>query len=250
MAPTEYHADAVVRLCERDGATTAAVITEIQLRADEDKRFTWPLYVTALRAKLRCPVFLLVVVPEKKIEIWANEVVPLGPPGFLFKPSVLAFPDLPRIVNAAEAKRLPELAVLSALAHPEPEIATTAFSAIRAFPHDDQRLYTDMILAGLPTDLRERMQARMVKDYVYKSEYALKYVGEGMEKGERQGLQSAVLSLASDKLPRVFAKDKAALRRITDTEKLTKLTVALGRATTEEEARVVFDRALRAVQRA
>jgi hypothetical protein len=58
VVPTEYRADAVIEL---RGRGRAPVIVEVQLDRDKDKPYTWPVYVTALRAKLRAQVTLLVI---------------------------------------------------------------------------------------------------------------------------------------------------------------------------------------------
>ena len=39
-----------------------AIVVEVQLSPDEEKRYTWPVYITHMRARLRCPTVLLVVV--------------------------------------------------------------------------------------------------------------------------------------------------------------------------------------------
>jgi hypothetical protein len=59
-APTEYRADAVITLTNGNGdAPALAVVVEVQLRSDSGKRLSWPVYVTTLYARLRCPVTLL-----------------------------------------------------------------------------------------------------------------------------------------------------------------------------------------------
>ena len=50
--PTELRADAVVMLSGADGARLAVVV-EIQLRYDDRKRFSWPSYLTQVRATHR-----------------------------------------------------------------------------------------------------------------------------------------------------------------------------------------------------
>lgn len=61
---TEYRADAVVVIRDAAHDPVAAVIVEVQLASDPDQRWTWPLYVVALRAALKCPVTLFVLAPE------------------------------------------------------------------------------------------------------------------------------------------------------------------------------------------
>lgn len=58
LSPTEYHADLVVTFGDGVG-----VIVEVQLQRDDDKEFTWPVYLANLRARDRCRVYLLVVTP-------------------------------------------------------------------------------------------------------------------------------------------------------------------------------------------
>jgi hypothetical protein len=58
VAPTAYYADAVAVLRDRDNRPVTAVIVEVQLWTDEDKLLSWPVYVSPLRAKLRCAAVL------------------------------------------------------------------------------------------------------------------------------------------------------------------------------------------------
>lgn len=44
--------------------SVAAIIVEMQLGVDPDKKRTWPLYPASVRAELRCPAVLLVVAPQ------------------------------------------------------------------------------------------------------------------------------------------------------------------------------------------
>src|SRR6187397_2975793 len=52
VAPTAYRSDALTVTRDREGVARAAVIAEVQLHTDEDKRRSWPLYLTAARASL------------------------------------------------------------------------------------------------------------------------------------------------------------------------------------------------------
>ncbi len=72
----ENRADVVVVL--RDGERPVhAVVVEVQLRPDDRKRFSWPVYVAALRSRLRCSVSNLVVTPDQRVADWAAEPIPL-----------------------------------------------------------------------------------------------------------------------------------------------------------------------------
>lgn len=61
LNPAEYRADLVVLLV--DGKPVLGIVVEVQLSPDVQKRFTWPVYVAGLRARLKCPACLLVVTP-------------------------------------------------------------------------------------------------------------------------------------------------------------------------------------------
>jgi len=243
VVSTEYRADSVVELRARDGAVVAAVIVEVQLRSDADKPYTWPVYVTALRAELRCPVILLVVTPKRPVARWARHPIEIGHPGFCLLPVVLSFQDLPRISDRAYAQQLPELAVLSAMAHPTLEVASTAVEAISVLPEDQNRLYLDVILATLPDAIRQILEARM-QGYKYQSEFARRYYNqgrtEGRTKGREEGLRSAVLALARTKLETVTADDEAAIKALHDKRALTELVGALGQARSAAKARAAL----------
>ncbi len=71
--PLELKADVVLRF-ERRKRPVLAAITEVQLRPDEDKRYSWPLYVASLAYRLRCRVVLLVVTPDARVAKWARSV--------------------------------------------------------------------------------------------------------------------------------------------------------------------------------
>ena len=89
VSPTEYRADLVVVLADGDRPVTAVVV-EVQLRPDGAKRWSWPVYLTTLRARLRCPALLLVVcVDATTAAAWCAAPIPLGPPGLELVPLVL-----------------------------------------------------------------------------------------------------------------------------------------------------------------
>jgi hypothetical protein len=131
LVSTEYRVDAVIELRDARNAAVAAIIVEVQLGIDHDKEYSWPVYVPVLRAKLRCPVVLLVVAPEPAVARGARASIELGHPRFCLEPVVIEFTEMPRVTNGAEAQRVPELAVLSAIAYPELTVASAAIDAIQ-----------------------------------------------------------------------------------------------------------------------
>ena len=79
LRPTEYRADAVVVFAGAD-SPVLAVIIEVQRSRDEDKRFSWPVYVATLRARLRCPTVLLAVSTSSGVAKWCRSPIRLGTP--------------------------------------------------------------------------------------------------------------------------------------------------------------------------
>ena len=255
VVSTEYRADAVAVLRDQGATPAAAIIVEVQLGVDRDKRDTWPVYVTALRAKLGCPVFLLVLTPDAKVASWARTPIEIGHPGFCLVPLILEFSDLPRVTDPEAARSLPELAVLSAMAHPELEVVTAALPAISELPEDRGRLYLDVIMAALPPSVRKLLETQM-QGYVYQSEFARKYYSQGLEEGRdqgreegreqgleqgrEQGLRSAVLALMRAKLDTITTDDEAAVAAVHDERVWTELIGTLGRVTSALEVRAAL----------
>src|ERR1043165_1270132 len=75
--PVEYRADLVVLLV--NGEPVLAIVVEAQLQRDERKRYSWPVYVAGIRARLECPALLLVVTPTEDVADWAAAPIALGP---------------------------------------------------------------------------------------------------------------------------------------------------------------------------
>jgi flagellar biosynthesis/type III secretory pathway protein FliH len=150
---------------------------------------------------------------------------------------------------------MPELAVLSTMAHPELEIAEAAFQAILPLPEEKNQLYLDVILSTLPAVIRQVLEARMER-YEYQSEFARKYYGQGMQQGREEGMQqgreegmqdglrTAVVAFARAKLTDFSDADLAAIEATSDPGVLTELVTLLGQATSAVEARGALGRAL------
>ena len=89
IVPTEYSADLVVTLGEPE-APDYGLIIEVQLGIDPLKKYSWPLYATALRARYHCPTSVLVVSPHEKVARWARRPIALGESeGSVFVPLVV-----------------------------------------------------------------------------------------------------------------------------------------------------------------
>jgi flagellar biosynthesis/type III secretory pathway protein FliH len=158
---------------------------------------------------------------------------------------VIELKNVPRVVDPAEVQGIPELGVLSAMANPDLEVATTAVSAISVLPEDRGKLYLDVILAVLPPSVRKALE---MQGYMYQSEFARKYYSQGreeghsrgLEEGHARGLRSAVLALVRAKLGVVTSDDEAAVEALRDEQALTHLIGVLARATSALEIRTAL----------
>lgn len=189
--PLERRADAVVTT-EQDGRVTSAFVVEVQRAIDPDKHFSWPLYVASLHARVRCRTALVILAPDRAVAAWARSPIPTLGPGAGFGPLVLGPDEIPRVESFEEARRMPELAVLSALVHGgAPEGAPILESALRAAAQLDEthaRNYYDLIYSSLGDVARAALEALMsFEKYEYRSDFAKKYVAQGRVEGRVEG---------------------------------------------------------------
>jgi hypothetical protein len=186
---TEYRADVVVLLVH--GEPVFGIVVEVQLSRDEDKRFTWPLYATALRARFRCECCVLVVTASDAIASWASAPIRIGA-GNRFTPFVIGPSGVPLVVDPDRARRDPELGVLSAMAHGKghPEtavtIAGTALMGISGLDEETRVLYFDLIEAALGDAARKALQM-IPQGYKFQGPTYLKGEAEGRLKGRAEG---------------------------------------------------------------
>lgn len=198
VVPTEYRADLVVLLLE--GKPCFAIVVEVQLSRNEDKRKSWPLYLTSLRSRVGCPTALLIVAPDATMARWCAQPIELGHPGFVLQPLVMGPDAIPVILDEQVAREDPELAVLSAMAHGHEEvgasIAHTVLAAVAGLDAERVRLYVDLAMASLSEAARTALEALMHRGtYEYQSEFARKYVAQGREQGLHEGERAALLEV-------------------------------------------------------
>ena len=200
--PAAYHADALVTFGGEQ--PTLAVVVEVQLRPDRRKHLSWPAYLATARARLNCPVMLLVICPEGGAAAWARRPIPLGHPGLVLTPLVLG-PDEVPVLTVAEDVAAPELAVVSAAVHgagPEgAKVFTAMLESFEKIESEQAQDYIDEVLAVLPETARELLEAIMkTRDREYKSDFARGYYGQGEARGEAKAVL-AVLSTRGIDVP-------------------------------------------------
>lgn len=222
IQPAEYRADVVVTLHDDETASPVRVIiVEVQLATDNHKRLTLPVYVTVSRAVHGCPADLLVVAPDPSVASWCAEPIEIGVPGFVLRPPVLQKTAVPVITNEEEARRRPELGVLSVMAHGDSEagaaIAAAVLPAVHDLDDDRVRFYTDLVYNSLNDAARMALET-MMKGYEYQSDFAKTYIGLGRVEERAVAVLDALadrgLAVPEAVRDRVLAqKDPAVLRR-------------------------------------
>lgn len=192
VLPTEYRADAVVTLTGDDGRAALSVVVEVQLGRDPAKRWSWPVYVATLRARLRTPTVLLVVCADQQVAAWCATPIELGHPGLVLTPVVIGPERVPAVTDPSAATACPELAVLSALTYGADEkqdkILAALFAALDAVDEERAAWYADVVLAALPDAARRRLETLMLtRTYPYQSDFARRYFGQGKAEGKAEG---------------------------------------------------------------
>jgi hypothetical protein len=158
LIPIEYHADAVVLLVE--GKPVFGIIIEAQLQEDGRKRFTWPMYAIGARARFECPFVLIVATPDSLTARWATQTIELGG-GQSWTPFVVGPDGIPVITDFEQAKRTPELAVLSVMGHGQDDTKTAvsvALAAAAAVPEEHRTLYLALIESALSDAARKAFE--------------------------------------------------------------------------------------------
>jgi hypothetical protein len=102
------------------------------------------------------------------------------------------------VTDPSEAARRLELGMLSVMAHGQSEqggaIVGALLPAIAKLDEERSRFYLDLLLESVNEATRRALEATM-KGYVYQSDFAKKYVGQGRAEGRAEGARSMLLRL-------------------------------------------------------
>jgi len=236
IVPTERRADLVLLFSSgpggpgaSGGATKRAVIVEVQLAIDPAKQWSWWWYAVGVHVRHHCDVALVVVTPSASVASWARTPLTLGHPGTSLTPLVIGPGDVPLVVDAVVAAAAPEIAVLSVVVHGHGpaglEVAKAVVQAARGLDEERAVLYADIAMFSVRADERPSLEDFMANGtYEFKSDFAKRYVAQGMEKGIEKGreegraqalltfLAARALDLTPDQRAKVLAcTDRATL---------------------------------------
>jgi hypothetical protein len=224
-------------------------ILEVQLRIDPDKLWTWPSYTVITRDRLRREVVLVVLTLSPRVAVWAKEPISLGPTGSVLVPLVIGPANIPLLTDPSEALAHPERLVLSALVHGTgpagAAIAAAAAGVVAQLDDDRARPYTDLILNALGESARAALEAALLQNYEYKSDFAKKYIAMGKAEGEAKGKAEGKAEGLAQALIKVLRSrglhpDAAAVVRIESTEETSVLFAWLDRALTASSVEEVL----------
>jgi hypothetical protein len=205
--PTEYRADAVIVL-HSDERPVLAVVVEVQLGRDLDKRFSWPVYVTTLRARLRCPTVLLAVSTDAGVARWCRKPIETGHPGLVMAPLVLGPEAIDEANPIAAVWRSAEGAVLYHVVHPNNPDFTNLLNALTGTDRDQVGLYADLVISLLSPALAKKLE-ELMSAHPYLSDFAGNYYLRGEAAGEIRG--EAAGEARGEARGKILAKQDAVL---------------------------------------
>ena len=237
--PAELRADAVVVLSGADGARLAVVV-EVQLRYDQDKRYSWPAYLTQIRAAQHCPAVLLVICPRTGTAARCRAPIRTGHPGFDLEPLVVDAATIPDSGGPGLHEH-PELVVLAVLtgALDLDQDSSRRLVLTRLAGLDEGRLktYTVFVLNAASEAARQALEALM-STAPFKNDFVDRLLAEGEAKGEARGEAKMILSILAVRGLEVSAEIRERVLSCTDISQLE----AWGRrAVTEDTVDEVFD---------
>lgn len=166
VRPVERRADIVI-VCG-EGDNREVLVVEIQLGVDEEKRWSWPLYLALARNQHRCPARLVVISLKATIAAWVHDVT--HDSGMSLHPVVLLPEQLGVPDDDDNRPLLAERLILAAIAHRDtPDSLRIVRQAPRALLELDEATrdrYLDMLLHFLTPGARAILEALMFEDHI------------------------------------------------------------------------------------
>jgi hypothetical protein len=202
LIPVEFRADLVLELRDAEGAIVLAIVLEVQRDEDPDKKYSWPVYVTVVRARKRCGTVVLVVAPDALVAAWAAENIDLGLGCGNVKPLVLGPTAVPEITDPAVAEQEVELAVLSAVAHGNGPnglaVVQAALTALGRLDQEHAAVYFQVIWDALREPMQRALEALVMERHdegkAAFPPFAQQLIDRGKTEGRAEEAARAVLT--------------------------------------------------------
>jgi hypothetical protein len=244
VVPVQYLADMVVLISDAaTGEPVLAVIIEPQLRDNDTKRYSWPVYVTTARRVAKCPAAVLVVLcPDPAEAAKCRQVIRTGHPGFDLAPVVIDSGGPPGRDGAGG----PYLTVFAASMggidmESEPGARRVLDAMASTGVSDADRLRMTAIILKLASDAARQILEAMMTTSEYEKTFVERIhdqgIAEGEARGEAKGKAEAVLKLLD---ARHLAPSQEQRQRVTSCTDSTQLDQWFDRAITARTAAEVF----------
>ncbi len=256
LRPTSRQADLVIELRRHD-RVALQIALEVQLRPDPRKWSAWLAYLAAMRP--RGPACVLVLTPSRRVARWAAKPFAIGPGNEQLRVWVLGPDEIPAVVDAAEAWRNPELAMLSALSHGNrvPAVLPAAAQALSAVDTGLAELYCALLSNHLRAPVRRALEAHVMDLEKYrdlprprwllrlKAKATAEGVAEGKAEGKAEGFAAAQVEVRKQILLRLaeragLALTPSQLRRVDGCKTVKTLDRWIDRVASANSARELF----------
>jgi hypothetical protein len=201
MLPVEFRADLVLELRDANDAIVLAIVLEVQRDEDPKKKFSWLVYVAAVRAKKLCPTILLVVAPDAGVAAWAGEPIDSGLGRGGLSPVVLGPASVPVVTEVAVAEQETELAILSAVAHgngPEGlDVVQAVLSALGRFDHEHAAVYFQIVYTALREPMQKALEAMIMERQTQAKATFPPFAQQLIDRGKLEGERAVLLRLVA-----------------------------------------------------
>jgi len=210
LIPIEFRADLVIELRDAIGALVLAIVFEAQRDIDPDKEYSWPVYVTVVRARKRCQAIILAVAPNPEVATWAAREIDLGLGLGSVRPLVIGPAILPEVTDPAIAEKETELAVLSAVAHGNGPnglaVVLAAFGALGRLDHEHAAAYFQIIYNALREPIRRALEALIMEQQTDTAATFPPFAQKLIERGKLEGIREGKLEDKRETLLRLLAR--------------------------------------------
>jgi predicted transposase YdaD len=236
--PPEFRADLVLRFFFGK-ELVLVIVLEVQLARDDRKHYTWPAYAAVERARASCPALLVVLTLDRDVARWASEVIYDGLKGGVsLRPLVLGPAQIPLLSRKDQARRDPDLALLSLVVHAEErveiEAAEGAIEGLLFLPEEKVKLYSNLITAVLREACRRGLLEKAMLETInekYKDilqtlwkeglqEGLDKGAAKGKIEGKIEGKADSVLSVLNARGVAVSEETEQRIRSCTEPDRL------------------------------
>ena len=176
-----------------EGGLREALVVEVQLEKDDDKRIAWPAYVVGTAARLRCPTTLVVIAASERVARWASQPIDLGRGRAVIQPLVVGPSQIPTELTLAEARERPDRLALSVIIHGRKrgsiQLSRMAMNVARELARGDQRskVLSDLIVGSVGEEARRMERAEMDAETGWGKTYWFSEFGKAVAKGWAEG---------------------------------------------------------------